>query len=728
MGLTVLGIRHHGPGSARSVARTLDRLQPDLVLVEGPPEGDPLVALVASPDLVPPVALLCYVAGQPQRSAFWPFASFSPELAALRWAEANDVRSRFCDLPAATSLAWAPPRAPRSRRRVDPIAVLAGAAGHSDPERWWEDLVEARGVADEALFEAVAEAMEALRGVEPHDDEEAAREAAMRLAVRAARKEGHVDLAVVCGAWHAPALTGTFPSEAADRARLKGLPKVKVAATWVPWTTGRLAQASGYGAGVASPGWYAHLHDAPADPVPGWLARTARVLREEGLDCAPAGSVDAARLADALAVLRGRPLPGLAEVTDAALAVLCGGDPTPLQLVHRRLVVGVGVGRVPADTPGLPLVEDVRRLQRRLRLPVTEQAKVLEIDLRQPMGLDRSHLLHRLRLLDVEWGVPSRALTGTTGTFRETWRLAWDPALEVALVEASVWGTAVAPAATARASDLAWSAGSLPELTDLVQRTLLAELPDAVVHVVAALEVRAAVATDVHHLLAAIPPLVQALRYGTVRRTDAAAVARVVDGMVARSAAGLVVACASLDDEAAADAAEAIRAADASVGVLGDARHLVPWRAALRALAGSATHHGLVCGRAARLLLDASALGADEAARLLGLALSAGEQPARSGAWVEGFLSGSGVLLVHDDQLWGVLDRWVSRLPEERFTEVLPLLRRTFSTFGAPERRALGERAGSGGHPAAGGGPSDEELDQARADLVVPTLRKLLGL
>ena len=68
MALNVLGIGHHGPGSARSVARSLDRLMPDLVLVEGPPEGDPLVPLVASAELVPPVALLCYVVGEPQVS------------------------------------------------------------------------------------------------------------------------------------------------------------------------------------------------------------------------------------------------------------------------------------------------------------------------------------------------------------------------------------------------------------------------------------------------------------------------------------------------------------------------------------------------------------------------------------------------------------------------------------------------------------------------------------
>ena len=33
----------------------------------------------------------------------------------------------------------------------------------------------------------------------------------------------------------------TFPSAAADNELLAGLPKAKVAATWVPWTSDRLA-------------------------------------------------------------------------------------------------------------------------------------------------------------------------------------------------------------------------------------------------------------------------------------------------------------------------------------------------------------------------------------------------------------------------------------------------------------------------------------------------------
>ena len=90
----VLGIRHHGPGSARSVLQALDELTPDLVIIEGPPELDTLLPLAAEPDLVPPVAGLVYVTDEPHRAAFYPFAAFSPEWVAMRWAIGHDVPVR----------------------------------------------------------------------------------------------------------------------------------------------------------------------------------------------------------------------------------------------------------------------------------------------------------------------------------------------------------------------------------------------------------------------------------------------------------------------------------------------------------------------------------------------------------------------------------------------------------------------------------------------------------
>ena len=69
---------------------------------------------------------------------------------------------------------------------------------------------------------------------------------------------------------------------------------------------------SGYGAGVRSPGWYPHLFVTPdEDVVPAWFVRVARALRDEHLDASPASVVEATRLAEALAAVRGRPSVGL---------------------------------------------------------------------------------------------------------------------------------------------------------------------------------------------------------------------------------------------------------------------------------------------------------------------------------------------------------------------------------------------------------------------------------
>ena len=148
----------------------------------------------------------------------------------------------------------------------------------------------------------------------------------MRRVLRAAMKEVGVErVAFVCGAYHAPALDpASFPAQARDNELLKGLPRTKVAATWAPWSSGRLAFSSGYGAGVTSPGWYQHLFDHWSREqdddalATSWLVRVARELRGQQLDASTASIVEASRLATALAAVRGRPSVGLSELDDAA--------------------------------------------------------------------------------------------------------------------------------------------------------------------------------------------------------------------------------------------------------------------------------------------------------------------------------------------------------------------------------------------------------------------------
>jgi hypothetical protein len=715
----LLGIRHHGPGSARSVLAALDALDPDVVCIEGPPEAEPVLELAADPDMVPPVALLAYDPDRPTRASFWPLAAFSPEWQALRWAQQHGRPVRFIDLPAAHSLAGQGEEDGPSTR--DPLAQLAAAAGYGDVERWWDDLVE-HGTGD--VFEAVEEAMAAVRETSPPPgSRERQREAAMRRALAAVVAEGFGRVAVVCGAWHVPALRS--PPSADDAAALRGLAKGKVAMTWVPWSSRRLAAASGYGAGVRAPGWYGHLfrHGGP-QVIARWFCEVARVLRAGGYAASPAQVIDATRLAETLATLRRRPLAGLAEVTDAAAAVLGEGGAAPMALVQEDLVVGTAVGSVPDATPMVPLARDLASSQRRLRLKLED--RTLELDLRRRMQLARSHLLHRLTLLEVPWGqlVEGR---GAAGTFRETWRLRWEPEMAVRLVERSAYGTTVEVAAAAYAVQRAGGEAGLAELTRAVEGCLLADLPAALEPLMASLSTRAAAHADVPQLMDALGPLARARRYGDVRGTDGGALDTVVDGLVVRVAAGLRPACTGLAADEAGSMAGRLQATQSSLALLGDADQLSSWYGALAGLVGPAEVAAMVRGRACRLLLDAEQQGPDEAGRRLSRVLTPGTPPAEGAAFVEGFLAGTGTVLVHDRELLGLLDEWIGWLPAEAFTDALPLLRRTFATFEPSERRLIGELVRQNGAPAAAP-TADGELDEERVALALATMAELLGV
>src|SRR5215211_6896544 len=102
---SIFGIRHHGPGSARSLLRALEDLRPDAILVEGPPDAAEVLPLLAHPDMRPPVALLIYAPDAPRRAVYYPFALFSPEWQALHFGLANGIPVRFMDLPQAHQLA-----------------------------------------------------------------------------------------------------------------------------------------------------------------------------------------------------------------------------------------------------------------------------------------------------------------------------------------------------------------------------------------------------------------------------------------------------------------------------------------------------------------------------------------------------------------------------------------------------------------------------------------------
>ena len=620
--------------------------------------------------------------------------------------------------------------------RGDPLAMLSAAAGYDDPERWWDDVIESRSHLI-SPFDAITEAMTELRLHSARPRSAAAqlredqREAQMRQVLRDSLKRGARRVAVVCGAWHAPALTGKLPPASADAKLLRGLPKHKMQLTWVPWTHSRLSQESGYGAGVASPGWYQHLFSAPDQPITRWMTKVARVLRARDMPISSAHVIEGVRLAEALATVRNRPLAGLDEVTEATRAVLCDGDDVSLNFVTRDLVVGEAMGSVPLETPAVPLATDLTNTARRLRLKLEPFEKLLTLDLRRPNDLEKSLLLHRLRAIGIDWGEPDEEQSRSTGTFREGWVLCWQPEFAVDIIDASMWGTTVGLAATAKLIDKADTATTLGAVAAAVEQALVTALPAALPAVLSILDARAALDHDVRQLMSAVPPLVRAARYGDVRSTDATGLNEVIDALLLRICAGLPAAVGSLADYAADELRTVLDDLHSAILLRGSGPGAQPtrrlWYGTLAGLVERRDLHGLLAGRMVRLLLDGSVLDTGQAAARLRRALSLGPTVAAKAMWAQGFLSEDGLLLVHNLELLGILDEWLTGLSDPEFTDAVVLLRRTFGAFAAPERATIGEQARRLGRPS--DTPSGiDDFDVARSAAAVATVAELLGL
>lgn len=784
--IEVFGIRHHGPGSARSLCRALEAYAPDILLIEGPMEAEPQLPFALHDGLIPPVALLAYQTDNPARANYYPLAEFSPEYQAIRLGLRHGVTIRMMDLPKAYSLAEAnyssldgreettdwdgigpgeetvDPQQPdlfaakapepvqeetpaseapseteaeeqaRSSLRGDPLGRLAESAGYTDAELFWERLFEQRqGDREEGeepgVFQAVLELVTAAREDEERENplpkaddphartrtggpdlshpgmQEACREAWMRKTIREAHKEGYARIAVVCGAWHAPALV-SLPPATADRAILKGLKKAKVECTWVPWTYSRLANRSGYGAGVESPGYYETLwrHGQRRHLAPRWFSRVTHLLRCHDVgDTSTARTTDAVQLTDNLTALRDLSLPGLNELQDAAQAVFAGGRPTVLKLVETKMIVGEAIGEVPEDAPTLPLVKNFRRTVKSLGIPQSQEPEPFDIDLRKPKGAPRSHFLHRLQILGIDWGKPdSDRRRRDQGTFHERWTLHWDPAYEVSLVEANVWGSTISEAAEACALDRA-RAGNLQTVATLITQVLKADLPEAALALVNRLKDLSAKTADVLGLMKSIPALAEVLKYGTVRKLPREPVAAILHETVVRVSAGLALAVRPLAPEAANEAAAALSRMIFALSALeaglsdsmADQGYLSRIFGALPRIADDPKAPALLSGYCARLLLDHREWSSSIVSTMMWRNLSPGSSPEDAAYWIEGFLRGSALLLLHDDTLWGIIDEWVAGLDDEAFSAAAPIVRRTFSTYPRPERRLLGEKA-----------------------------------
>jgi hypothetical protein len=744
----ILGIRHHGPGSSALLRKALDVLDPACVLVEGPPEGDELIQYITDPDLKPPVAMLLHASDEASLASFTPFAEFSPEWQAIHWALKHERPVRFCDWPAAVSLSLQKaardnPESVPPQPRADALDLLASAAGYEDGETFWNGLIEQRGASGQealSVFASIETAMTEARtqeGLSPQSPDEVLRnnqrEAFMRTNIRATLKEVEGNIAVVTGAWHISGLRqATKPAD--DRALVKDLPRLKVEATWVPWTDSRLSAFSGYGAGVISPGWYRHLWSlytrkklpSAEEFASAWQSRTAFKLREEGYSAPTASAIEATRLALGLAALRDLPMPGIAEMREASLAAMCDGNPLPLAMLERKLYIGELVGEIGERVPQNPLARDLTEWQRKTRLKPQDLELEIKLDLRSDAGLLKSTLLHRLNLINVPWGKLLDAQAGR-GTFREVWVIEWEPGYSVSLAEALVYGVTIEQAAGNATLKKARETTSITELASLIQRALVSDLPETAASCIEQLQAVAVNSSDITDLMKAVSPLVRVLRYGTARRLPEDALRSLILSISVEINAGVRIGSRGLNEETTAARIAAMEAYDEALRLFGDDGLTSSWRNELGKVVDDDQVTSSIAGLSLRRLHDVVAWEPEKVAAEFSRHTSS-RQPKESGAFLEGFLRGGSEVLLQDEPLLQLLDAWLCELSETDFTDSLPLLRRSMSSFDTVARRRVLEKVQRGRRQGTSAASPLAPESNPAFEAALPLLYKILGL
>ena len=224
-----------------------------------------------------------------------------------------------------------------------------------------------------------------------------------------------------------------------------------------------------------------------------------------------------------------------------------------------------------------------------------------------------------------------------------------------------------------------------------------------------------------------MPALVNVIRYGSSRQINLTAVSTVINQIIPRICIGLPNACLNVDEETASNIFDKIVAINRALHTLNEANHIQHWYETLSKIMGM-TINGTLVGLSTRTLFDKKFIDTEIASTYMHLALSKGNEALFSAQWIEGFLNGSGLLLIHQENLWQIMDEWLANLEEERFMEILPVLRRTFSKFSHPERQKMMALAKRGQSSTL---KKEEDLvviNEDRVATVLPTLKLLLDL
>jgi hypothetical protein len=749
--ISVFGVRHLSPMGAWQLRAHLDRVRPEVVLIEGLDDATDLIPDMTRKATKPPIAILAYTDSLPVRTLVYPLASYSPEYQAILWAREHDARVEFIDLPSAHFLGLQDVEAEliaKARRQAEeqqtddqpepepgvdagedespPSSVpeprrslyerFAELAGERDYETYWERHFE-HNASDTSYCRASFEFGQAIRELEEDAPrwraENLVREAFMRRRIEETIAAGTRPerIVAVVGAFHAPVLRGDLP--AMTDAELASLRSRSSKLTLMPYSYFKLSSQSGYGAGNQAPAYFELLwqalqtggSQASLGELPlRYLSLVARHLRESGTHRSTAEVIDGVRLARTLSALKDGLAPTLADLRDAAVTLLGHGELSTVKEALARVDVGTAIGQLPKGVSQTSIQSDFDRELDRLKLDKYRTAvkQELALDLRENrqaktaeaafLDLARSSFFHRLRVLEIGFAQPSPTKQQSVN-WKEVWNLQWTPESEIALVEAVLLGETVELATAYKFKTHLEKCTSIAEAAVMVRDACQCGLMKSMELARSRLQELAAASSALAEIAHAAWQLSLVARYGDVRKFDAAPLLPLVDELFVQGAVALFPA-ASCDNQAAREMLVAIDELN-KVGLEFADRVDEPlWISQLQKLSDADDRNPVLSGYACAILLERGLMANETLAREVSRRISPGVPADLGAGWFEGLAQRNRYALLARQTLWEQLADYIASLDDEQFRRALVFLRRAFGSFSPQEKRHIAENLG----------------------------------
>jgi hypothetical protein len=735
----VFGVRHLSPAGAYHLRRFLNEKKPTAVLVEGPSDASEYISQLTMRGVVPPVALLAYTAQLPVRTLLYPFADYSPEYEAFRWAHKHKAHVEFIDLPSEISLAvYEIRREPAeiekmladaesdgdgarqesfARKQHDLYERIAELSGETDYETYWERYFE-HSTGDGAYREAIHQFSEQLRELTELEERRLApaesaynevREAYMRRSIQQAIRAGHKPdrIVVVTGAHHASAIREDLPA-LTDR-ELKKLPRAETKLTLMPYSYYKLSSQSGYGAGNHAPAyfelfWQCMQRDELRKLPALYMTHIANHLRSGGTYRSTASVIEGVRLAESLAYMHGGAYPTWRDLRDAAVVCFGYGELSAVADALARTDVGTAIGRLPEGVSQTPIQDDLNRELKRLKLEKYKSAvaTTLDLDLRENrrvqsteaafLGLSRSVLLHRLEVLGIQFAQKQR-VSQDSASWAEQWVLQWSPEAEIQTVESTLKGETIELASAYVLHERLQECSDIAESSRLIRIACNCALPTLMEEARRTLQQLAVDTGDFEQVASAAYELSVLIAYGSIRRIDTQSLVPILQQLFLRGAL-LLIDASGCNDDAARSMASAIQALHVVAQEHFETVDERLWQQKLGELSSRDDRNAKLSGLAFAILLEQNEVSEEQCAQEVSRRLSPGIPADLGAGWFEGLAMRNRYALLSRSFLWKQLDEYIQSLEGEQFGRSLVFLRRAFGAFEPREKAGIAELMG----------------------------------